>query len=74
MDDVWRTINLKICFYIRPTRWLWADWIRIALGVRVRGWAASQCPDRRLATFWAAVLGSAFIGMVGSLIAVYRFS
>ena len=70
MDDVWRTISLKICFYIRPDRWWWADWIRITLGCGFVGWAASHCPDRRLATFWQSVLGSAFIGMVGCLIAV----
>ena len=70
MDDVWRTINLQICFYIRPARWWWADWIRIALGCGFVVWAAAQCPDRRLATFWAAVLGSALIGLIGSLIAV----
>src|SRR5271157_5859248 len=70
MDDVWRTINLKICFYIRPARWWWSDWIRIALGCGFAVWAAAQCRDRRLATFWAAVLGSALIGLIGSLIAV----
>ena len=70
MDDVWRTINLKICFYIRPARWWWSDWIRIALGCGFVVWTAAQCPDRRLATFWAAVLGSALIGLIGSLIAV----
>ena len=70
MDDVWRTINLKICFYIRPARWWWSDWIRIALGCGFVVWTAAQCPVRRLATFWAAVLGSALIGLIGSLIAV----
>jgi hypothetical protein len=70
MDDVWRTINSKICFYIRPARWWWSDWIRIALGCGFTIWAAAQCPERRLATFWAAVLGSALIGLIGSLIAV----
>src|SRR5208337_2573280 len=70
IDDFWRTINLKICFYIRPARWWWSDWIRIALGCGFTVWAAAQCPVRRLATFWAAVLGSALIGLIGSLIAV----
>jgi hypothetical protein len=70
MDDIWRTIYLKICFYIRPARWTWADWIRIALGCGFAVWAASQCPDRRLARFWASVVASALIGLVGSLIAV----
>jgi len=70
MDDVWRAISLKICFYIRPARWWWSDWIRIALGCGFTVWAAAQCPERRLATFWAAVLGSALIGLIGSLIAV----
>ena len=44
MDDVWRTINLKICFYIRPARWWWSDWIRIALGCGFVVWTAAQCP------------------------------
>ncbi len=70
MDDVWRTIHLKICFYILPACWWWSDWIRIALGCAFTVWAAAQCPVRRLATFWAAVLGSALIGLIGSLIAV----
>jgi hypothetical protein len=70
MDEVWRTINLKICFYIRPARWWWSDWIRIALGCGFVVWTTAQCPVRRLATFWAAVLGSALIGLIGSLIAV----
>jgi hypothetical protein len=70
MDDVWRTINLKICFYIRPARWWWSDWIRIALECGLVVWTAAHCPVRRLATFWAAVLGSALIGLIGSLIAV----
>jgi len=70
MDDVWRTITLQICFYIRPARWWWSDWIRIALGCGFVVWTAAQCRDRRLATFWAAVLGSALIGLIGSLIAV----
>ena len=60
MDDVWRTISLKICFYIRPDRWWWADWIRIALGCGFVVWAASHCPDRRLATFWAVRSGVRF--------------
>jgi hypothetical protein len=70
MDDVWHTITLQICFYIRPVRWWWSDWIRIALGCGFVVWTAAQCRDRRLATFWAAVLGSALIGLIGSLIAV----
>ena len=70
MDDVWRAINLKICFYIRPARWWWSDWIRIALGCGFVVWTTARCPVRRLATFWAAVLGSALIGLIGSLIAV----
>ena len=57
MDDVWRTITLQICFYIRPARWWWSDWIRITLGCGFVVWTAAQCRDRRLATFWAAVLG-----------------
>jgi len=70
MDDVWRTINLQMCFYIRPARWSWDDWVRIALGSGLTVWAASHSPDRRQGTFWAAVLASAFIGLIGSLIAV----
>ncbi|MGA7495404.1 MAG: hypothetical protein WBX00_01630 [Isosphaeraceae bacterium] len=70
MDDVWRAISLKICFYIRPACWWWSDWIRIALECGLVVWTAAHCPVRRLATFWAAVLGSALIGLIGSLIAV----
>ncbi len=70
MDGVWRTISLQICFYIRPARWRWSDWIRIALGCGFAVWTAAQCRGRRLATFWAAVLGSALFGLIGSLIAV----
>jgi hypothetical protein len=70
MDDLWRTIVLPLGFYIRPTRWWWSDWIRIALGCGLIGWTAAHCPVRRVATFWVAVMGSAFIGLIGSLIAV----
>jgi len=70
MDDLWRTIVLQMGFYIRPARWWWSDWIRIALGCGFIGWTAAHCPLRRVATFWAAVMGSAFIGLIGSLIAV----
>ena len=44
MDDVWRTINLKTCFYIRPARWSWDDWIRITLGCGFTVWAAAALP------------------------------
>jgi hypothetical protein len=70
MDDVWRTITLQICFYIRPARWKLDDWVRVAAGCAFVVKAASQCRDGRLATFWTAVLGSALIGLIGSLIAV----
>ncbi len=70
MDDVWRTINLKICFYIRPARWSWDDWIRIAVGCGITVWAAWHCADRRQSRFWASVLASALIGLIGSVIAV----
>ncbi len=71
MDEVWRTIS---CFethaYIRPAHWEWDDWVRIGLECAFVVWAACQCSDRRLAMFWSAVLGSAVIGLIGSLIAV----
>ena len=70
MDDVWRTINLKICFYIRPARWSWDDWIRITVGCGITVWAAWHCADRRQSRFWASVLASALIGLIGSVIAV----
>jgi hypothetical protein len=70
MDDVWRTINLQICFYVRPARWTWDDWIRIAVGCAFVLAAASQCIDRSLGKLWVAILASALIGLVGSLIAV----
>jgi len=70
MDEVWRTINFEMCFFIRPAIWEWDDWVRIGLECAFVVWAACQCPDRRLAMFWSAVLGSAVIGLIGSLIAV----
>ncbi len=70
MDEVWRTINFEICAFICPALWEWDDWVRIGLECAFVVWAACQCPDRRLAMFWSAVLGSAVIGLIGSLIAV----
>ena len=70
MDEVWRTINFEMCAFIRPALWEWDDWVRIGLECAFVVWAACQCPDRRLAMFWSAVLGSAVIGLIGSLIAV----
>src|SRR5204862_5400385 len=66
MDDEWRTVNLRVCFFIRPETWNWSDWWTIGLAFAA-GLAGVYCIAREQARFLTAVLLAGFAGLVGSV-------
>ncbi len=41
MDDHWRDIHLRTCFFVRPALWTLADWLRLGFALVVVGVAAA---------------------------------
>jgi hypothetical protein len=69
VDDEWRDVILQICFFIRPASWSALDWARIAWGFVVVVAAVSGFA-RSSARFLLAVVATAVIGLIGSVVAV----
>jgi hypothetical protein len=69
LDDDWLDVILQICFFIRPAAWSAMDWVRIAWGFVVFVAAVSGFA-RSSARFLLAVVATALIGLVGSVVAV----
>jgi hypothetical protein len=69
-DLEWRDIVFKTCFFIRPSLWTLADWLRIGWGVTVCVAAAVGFARHSGRLLWA-VLASAVIGFMGTAVAVH---
>ncbi len=69
MDDNWRAITLRICYFIRPDQWTPEDWMRLAVdcGLLVAG---AFTFARHCARFLWAVLAAGSIGLAWSCVAV----
>ena len=70
IDDDWREIHFRACYFIRPARWSMWDWMRIAWSNIVVAAAASGFA-RSSSTFLHTVLGVALLGLIGSVVAVH---
>jgi hypothetical protein len=67
IDDVWRAIVLRTCFFIRPALWHSGDWLRIGWGVAVVVAAAVGYARGSARLLWS-MLAVAAIGLVGTVV------
>ena len=69
IDEEWRDIVLRTCFFIRPAVWTIGDWLRIGWGVAVIVAAAIGFARGSARLLWA-MLAVAALGFVGTVVGV----